>query len=74
MSADWPDGARALTQIYYLILPSLPLAVIFFGYMARVTRAGMVNIDPMELYANNVSANDLGTSLAASNVIIPSVE
>ena len=42
MSADWPDGAGALTQIRYLILPSLPLVIIFFGYMARVARAGMV--------------------------------
>ncbi|OYX46867.1 MAG: peptide ABC transporter permease [Sphingomonas sp. 32-66-10] len=42
MSADWPEGAGALTQIYYLILPALPLVIIFFGYMARVTRTGMV--------------------------------
>jgi multidrug efflux pump subunit AcrB len=40
--------------------------------LGGVNRAVMVNIDPTELYANNVSANDLGTSLAASNVIIPS--
>jgi peptide/nickel transport system permease protein len=42
MSADWPDGAGALTQLRYLILPSLPLVIIFFGYFARVTRTGMV--------------------------------
>jgi peptide/nickel transport system permease protein len=42
MSADWPEGAGVLTQIYYLILPALPLVIIFFGYMARVTRTGMV--------------------------------
>src|SRR5271163_286474 len=40
--------------------------------LGGVTRAVMVNIDPTELYANDVSANDLGTSLATSNVIIPS--
>jgi peptide/nickel transport system permease protein len=42
MSADWPDGAGPLTQLRYLILPSLPLAVSFFGYIARVARAGTV--------------------------------
>jgi peptide/nickel transport system permease protein len=42
MSADWPDGAGPLTQIRYLILPSLPLAISFFGYIARVARAGTV--------------------------------
>jgi multidrug efflux pump subunit AcrB len=40
--------------------------------LGGVTRAVMVNIDPTELYANNVSPNDLGASLATSNVIIPS--
>src|SRR5271155_2562480 len=40
--------------------------------LGGVTRAVMVNIDPTELYANNVSPNDLGSSLATSNVIIPS--
>jgi multidrug efflux pump subunit AcrB len=40
--------------------------------LGGINRAVMVNMDPAELYANNVSANDLGTSLATSNVIIPS--
>lgn len=42
MSADWPEGAGPLTQIKYLILPSLPLVLVFFGYIARVARAGTV--------------------------------
>ena len=42
MSADWPDGAGPLTQLRYLILPSLPLVVSFFGYVARVARTGTV--------------------------------
>ena len=42
MSADWPDGAGLITQMYYLVLPALPLVIIYFGYMARVARAGMV--------------------------------
>ncbi len=35
MSADWPEGAGPLTQIRYLILPSLPLVLVLFGYIAR---------------------------------------
>jgi peptide/nickel transport system permease protein len=42
MSADWPEGAGAWTQVKYLILPSLPLVLVFFGYIARVARAGTV--------------------------------
>jgi peptide/nickel transport system permease protein len=42
ISATWPDGSGILTQIYYLILPSIPLVLILFGYIARMARAGMI--------------------------------
>jgi peptide/nickel transport system permease protein len=41
ITATPPAGSGPLTQIYYLILPSLPLVLILFGYIARITRAGM---------------------------------
>src|ERR1700733_7119254 len=42
MSADWPEGAGPLTQLRYLLLPSLPLVLVFFGYVARVARIGTI--------------------------------
>jgi peptide/nickel transport system permease protein len=42
MSADWPEGAGALTQMRYLLLPALPLVLVFFGYIARVARVGTI--------------------------------
>lgn len=42
ISASWPDGAGALTQLYYLILPAIPLVLVLFGYIARMARAGMI--------------------------------
>jgi peptide/nickel transport system permease protein len=42
VSAAWPPGAGPLTQVYYLILPALPLFLSLFGYIARMTRSGMV--------------------------------
>src|SRR5690242_7506865 len=42
ISATWPDGSGALTQIYYLLLPSIPLFLVLFGYIARMARAGMI--------------------------------
>ncbi|HEX9447375.1 MAG TPA: ABC transporter permease [Dongiaceae bacterium] len=42
ISAAWPNGAGFFTQIYYLLLPSVPLVLILFGYIARMARAGMV--------------------------------
>jgi peptide/nickel transport system permease protein len=42
ISATWPSGAGFATQIYYLILPSVPLFLVLFGYVARMARAGMI--------------------------------
>jgi peptide/nickel transport system permease protein len=42
ISATWPPDAGPLTQVYYLILPALPLVLILFGYIARMARAGMI--------------------------------
>jgi peptide/nickel transport system permease protein len=42
ISASWPDGAGFFTQVYYLILPSIPLVLVLFGYIARMARAGTV--------------------------------
>jgi peptide/nickel transport system permease protein len=41
ITATAPAGSGPLTQIYYLIMPALPLVFILFGYIARITRAGM---------------------------------
>ncbi len=40
--------------------------------LGGVSRSVMVNIDPTTLYANGLSAYDIGNSLAAGNVVIPS--
>jgi peptide/nickel transport system permease protein len=42
ITAIWPAGAGAATQIYYLLLPSLPLVLALFGYLARMARAGTI--------------------------------
>ena len=42
VTAQWPDGSGPLTQIKYLLLPAMTLSVVLFGYIARVTRAGVI--------------------------------
>ncbi|MBD0290902.1 MAG: ABC transporter permease, partial [Thermoleophilia bacterium] len=42
ITAAWPPGAGPLTQLKYLILPSLPLVLVLFGYIARMARAGTI--------------------------------
>lgn len=43
VTAQWPDGAGPLTQIKYLLLPAMTLSVVLFGYIARITRAGVID-------------------------------
>ena len=42
VSAQWDEGAGALTQVKHLALPAIALAIVLFGYIARITRAGVV--------------------------------
>jgi peptide/nickel transport system permease protein len=41
-TATAPRGSGALTQIEHLILPAIPIVFVLFGYLARMTRAGVI--------------------------------
>lgn len=42
IEASYPPEAGALEQLKHLVLPVLPLVFVFFGYIARMARAGTV--------------------------------
>ncbi len=42
VTAQAPTGSGLLTQFRYLILPAIPLVFVLFGYIARITRSGMI--------------------------------
>ena len=42
VGAAAPEGANFFTQIHYLLLPTFALVAVLFGYIARITRAGML--------------------------------
>ena len=42
VTAQWDEGAGGLTQVKHLTLPALALAIVLFGYIARITRAGVI--------------------------------
>jgi peptide/nickel transport system permease protein len=42
VTAQAPDGSGIAKQFYYLILPAIPLVFVLFGYIARITRSGMI--------------------------------
>jgi peptide/nickel transport system permease protein len=41
-TAQAPPGAGFFTQVEYLLLPALALVAVLFGYIARITRAGVI--------------------------------
>ncbi len=41
-TATAPAGAGFLTQLRHLILPAIPLVLVLFGYIAKITRAGVI--------------------------------
>ena len=39
-----PPNADVLTEIRYLLMPALSMAIVYFGYIARMTRAGTIEV------------------------------
>lgn len=37
-----PSGAGFFTELRYLLMPALALVAVYFGYIARITRAGVI--------------------------------
>jgi peptide/nickel transport system permease protein len=42
--AQFPVGATIFKKIYYVLLPAVPLGFILMGYIARMARAGVVDV------------------------------
>lgn len=41
-NANPPDGTSPIGQLEYLLLPALAMSIAYFGYIARMTRAGVI--------------------------------
>jgi peptide/nickel transport system permease protein len=42
--ATAPENADLLTQVRFLLLPAVAMAIVYFGYIARMTRAGTIEV------------------------------
>ena len=42
VTAATPEGAGFFTKLQHLLLPALALVLVYFGYIARMVRAGMI--------------------------------
>lgn len=41
--ANPPAGSAVVTQLQYLLVPAMAMVIAYFGYIARMTRAGVIN-------------------------------
>jgi peptide/nickel transport system permease protein len=42
--ATAPPNADIVTQVRYLLMPAIAMAIVYFGYIARMTRAGAIDV------------------------------
>jgi peptide/nickel transport system permease protein len=72
-----PDNADIPTQIRYLLMPALAMAIVYFGYIARMTRAGTIEVLQSD-YTRTATMKGLTTSQTMRrhvlrNALVPTV-
>ncbi len=72
-----PPDADILTQIRYLLMPAIAMAIVYFGYIARMTRAGTIEVLQSD-YTRTATMKGLTTSQTMRrhvlrNALIPTV-
>jgi peptide/nickel transport system permease protein len=75
--ATAPPNADVLTQIRYLLMPAIAMAIVYFGYIARMTRAGAIDALQSD-YARTATMKGLTTSQTMRrhilrNALVPTV-
>lgn len=77
VTAQAEEGASIPTQVKYLLLPAFTLTLVLFGYIARVTRAGMIEALDSD-YARTAYLKGLSPSRVVSrhilrNALVPTI-
>lgn len=72
-----PVGSDPLTELYYLFMPALAMAIVYFGYIARMTRAGAIDVLDSD-YVRTATMKGLDTKQVMRrhvlrNALIPTV-
>ena len=75
--ATAPRDADVPTQIRYLLMPAMAMAIVYFGYIARMTRAGTIEVLQSD-YTRTATMKGLTTSQTMRrhvlrNALIPTV-
>ncbi|MGH3064968.1 MAG: ABC transporter permease [Gaiellaceae bacterium] len=76
-TAQAEEGASVPTQVKYLLLPALTLTLVLFGYIARITRAGMIDALDSD-YARTAFLKGLPSSVVVRkhvlrNALLPTI-
>jgi peptide/nickel transport system permease protein len=77
ITAQAPEGAGFLVQLEHLVLPAIVLALVLFGYIARIARAGVVEALDAD-YTRTAYLKGLGTGLVVRrhvlrNALLPTI-
>jgi peptide/nickel transport system permease protein len=77
VTAQPEEGASLATQLEYLLLPAVTLAIVLFGYIARITRAGMIEALESD-YARTAYLKGLPSSVVVRkhllrNALLPTI-
>jgi peptide/nickel transport system permease protein len=72
-----PPNADVPTQIRYLLMPAIAMAIVYFGYIARMTRAGTIEVLQSD-YTRTATMKGLTTSQVMRrhvlrNALVPTV-
>jgi peptide/nickel transport system permease protein len=77
VTAQWEQGASLATQFEYLLLPAFTLTLVLFGYIARITRASMIEALDSD-YARTAHLKGLPSSVVVRrhvlrNALLPTI-
>jgi peptide/nickel transport system permease protein len=59
--ANPPEGTSLIGQFPYLIMPALAMAITYFGYLARMTRSGVITAQSAD-YARTATMKGMSKS------------
>lgn len=75
--ADPPDGASVLTQMQYLLLPVFTVLTVYFGYIARITRASTITAMEADYtrtaFMRGLSTSEVFRKHVLRNSLLPTV-
>lgn len=77
VQANAPVGAGIFTQLQHLILPAIAVLMVYFGYIARITRAGTITALEADYsrtaFMRGLSTSDVFRKHIARNALQPTV-